>query len=148
MSQIDLNGNPEQPSPHEKLWAKLEQMHRDGYYEVRQNAQQLLDEGYFSEEWNARTRLNAAMRDIEEALRGRNPDGTRRAIKTEKVRQYRLWEWATFDQALGDIKMRVEQVRRDEAAIAFDAGALIHKYPRKRKKVLEALPAHIRLTEK
>jgi hypothetical protein len=148
MSQLDLNGKPEPPSPDERLWARLLRMHKEGYYEVRENAQALLDEGFFSEEWQAHVNLNAAIRAIEDACRSRNPDGTRRTVKTQKTRQYRLWAWATFDEALADLQSRLAGWRADGESIRIDAGEIIRRFPSKKRLVMAALPADLRPFQK
>jgi len=148
MPQLDLNGTPERLGSDENLWARVLRLHHEGYYDVRACAQTLLDEGFFSDEWHGRVDLNAAMRDIEDACKRRNSDGTRRAIKTEKTRQYRLWEWATYDEALGDIRSRLTGWERDGESIRIDAGEMMRRFPLKKKEILAALPRDLRPFQK
>ncbi len=147
MDQIDFDGNS-QPSGDSSLWARLLRMHDNGFYNVRENARALLSEGFFDEDWLGRANLNAAIDAITNACRGRNPDHTRRTVKTDRPHQYRLLDWATFPEAFHDLTSRVAAARRDEEAIRLDAGVMIRRFPAEKSVILEALPARMRPSEK
>jgi hypothetical protein len=149
MGQSGFDGTEDGPPPErERLWLRLQRMHANGFYEVADNARRLLAEGWFSREWSDKLLFHGAVKAIEECLTSRNPDGTRRAIKTEKPRQYRLTDWATCDEGIWDLTHRVALRRQDGEAIRVDAGNLIRRWPARKAEILAILPEDIRPFEK
>lgn len=148
MAQLDFEGHQEPEPQSERLWVRLRRMHVNGFYDTEQSAQSLLDEGWFDAEWREKVTLRAAMQAIQNCLTDRNPDGTRRCVKTDQPKQYRLSDWATCEEGIWDLRNRVRLREHDGEAIRIDSGRLIRRWPARREEILAVLPADVRPFEK